>query len=200
MFNVDGILKSGGLLLIFAIIFAESGMFIGFIFPGDTLLLGAGVLASTGKLKLITLIPVIAIAAIAGDNSGYHIGKRYGRKLFSKPDSVIFKQQYVGKAEKFYEKYGAKTFLFAHFFPVIRTFTPPVAGVAKMNYRNFVIFDAIGDIAWAVIVTLIGYWFGSKIPNLDQYIELAVVAVILISIGPTIYHLGKAYLSKRSKS
>jgi membrane-associated protein len=197
MFDVSQIIQGGGLLLIAAIIFAESGMFVGFFFPGDTLLLTAGVFAAQGKLSLASVIIVVAVAAIAGDNAGYHIGKRYGRRLFRKPDGLIFRQEYVQRAEKFYERFGSRTMLIAHFVPVVRTFVPPVAGVAKMNYPKFVLFDAIGDIAWAVIVTLIGYWFGTKIPNLDQYIVLAVVAVVVITLGPTAYHIAKAIWEKK---
>jgi membrane-associated protein len=197
MFNIDHIIQTGGLLLIAAIIFGESGLFIGFFFPGDTLLLSAGVFAAAGKLNLASVIIVVAIAAILGDNLGYHIGKRYGRRLFKKPDGVVFRQEHIERAETFYNKYGSKTMLFAHFVPVIRTFAPATAGAGKMNYRNFVIFDAIGDIAWAVIVTLVGYWFGSKIHNLDHYILLAVVVVVVATLAPTIYHLIKAYLEKR---
>lgn len=197
MFDVSHLIQAGGLLLIAAIIFGESGMFIGFFFPGDTLLLTAGVFAAQGKLSLASVVLVVAIAAIAGDNTGYHIGKRYGRRLFSKPDGVIFRQEYVQRAEKFYERWGSRTMLIAHFVPIVRTFVPPVAGVARMDYPKFVLFDAIGDIAWAVIVTMIGYWFGTKIPNLDHYIVLAVVAVVLITLGPTVYHVVKAILEKR---
>jgi membrane-associated protein len=197
VFDVSHIIQTGGLLLIAAIIFAESGMFVGFFFPGDTLLLTAGVFAAQGKLPLIWTLVVIALAAIIGDNAGYHIGKRYGRRLFSKPDGLIFRQEYVQRAEKFYERFGSRTMLIAHFFPVVRTFVPPVAGVARMDYRKFVIFDAIGDTAWAVVVTMLGYWFGQRIPNIDHYIVLAVVAVMLITLGPTIYHLSKAILEKR---
>jgi membrane-associated protein len=197
MFNIDHIIQAGGLLLIAAIIFGESGLFIGFFFPGDTLLLSAGVFAAAGKLNLTSIIIVVAIAAILGDNLGYHIGKRYGRRLFHKPDGVVFRQEHIERAEAFYDKYGSKTMLFAHFVPVIRTFAPATAGAGKMNYRNFVIFDAIGDIAWATIVTLVGYWFGSKIHNLDHYILLAVVLVVVATLAPTIYHLIKAYLEKR---
>jgi membrane-associated protein len=200
MFDVSHIIQTGGLLLIAAIIFAESGMFVGFFFPGDTLLLTAGVFAAQGKLSLASVIIVVAVAAIAGDNTGYHIGKRYGRRLFRKPDGVIFRQEYIQRAEKFYERFGSRTMLIAHFVPIVRTFVPPVAGVARMDYPKFVLFDAIGDIAWAVIVTLIGYWFGTKIPNLDQYIVLAVVAVVVITLGPTFYHIGKALLEKRRAS
>lgn len=200
MFDVSHLIQAGGLLLIAAIIFGESGMFIGFFFPGDTLLLTAGVFAAQGKLSLISVILVVAVAAIVGDNVGYHIGKRYGRRLFSKPDGLIFRQEYVQRSERFYDRWGARTMLVAHFVPIVRTFVPPVAGVAKMDYPKFVLFDAIGDIAWATIVTLIGYWFGTKIPNLDHYIVLAVIAVVAITLGPTLYHIIKAILEKRHTS
>lgn len=197
MLNVSDIIQSGGLLLIAAIIFAESGMFVGFFFPGDTLLLTAGIFAAQGKMSLPLVIIVVALAAIAGDNTGYHIGKRYGRRLFRKPDGLIFRQEYVQRAERFYERFGSRTMLIAHFVPVVRTFVPPVAGVARMDYPKFVLFDAIGDIAWALIVTSVGYWFGTKIPNIDHYIILAVVAVVVITLGPTVYHIVKAILEKR---
>lgn len=197
MLNVSDIIQSGGLLLIAAIIFAESGMFVGFFFPGDTLLLTAGIFAAQGKMSLPLVIIVVAMAAIAGDNTGYHIGKRYGRRLFRKPDGLIFRQEYVQRAERFYERFGSRTMLIAHFVPVVRTFVPPVAGVARMDYPKFVLFDAIGDIAWALIVTSVGYWFGTKIPNIDHYIILAVVAVVVITLGPTVYHIVKAILEKR---
>lgn len=199
MLSVDHIIQTGGLLLIAAVIFGESGMFIGFFFPGDTLLLSAGVFAAQGKLPLAFTILVIAVAAIAGDNVGYHIGKRYGRQLFSKPDGLIFRQEYVRRAEIFYEKYGSKTMLLAHFVPVVRTFAPAVAGVGRMNYKQFVLFDAIGDAVWALSITLIGYWFGTKIPNIDHYILLAVTGVMIFTLGPTFYHLGKALHKKHHK-
>ncbi len=172
-------------------------MFIGFFFPGDTLLLSAGIFAAQGKLSLALTILVIALAAIAGDNAGYHIGKRYGRQLFKKPDGIIFRQEYVKQAEVFYGKYGSKAMLLAHFVPIVRTFAPAVAGVAKMNYKQFFIFDAIGDTAWALSITLIGYWFGTKIPNLDHYILLAIAGVMIITLSPPLYHLFKAILAKR---
>lgn len=199
MFDVSHIIQAGGLILIAAIIFSESGMFIGFFFPGDTLLLTGGVFAAQGKLPLLWLIVVVAVAAIAGDNTGYHIGRRWGRRLFRKPDGLIFRQEYVQRTERFYERFGSRTMLIAHFVPVVRTFVPPVAGVAHMNYKKFVVFDAIGDTSWAIIVTMVGYWFGTKIPNIDHYIVLAVVAVMLITLGPTFYHVTKAILEKRHK-
>lgn len=199
MFDVDSIIKSGDLLLIALIIFAESGMFVGFFFPGDTLLITAGIFAAKGHLVIEEVIIVIALAAILGDNVGYHIGKRFGRGLFKKKDGVFFRQEYVQRAEKFYERWGSRTMLLSHFVPVIRTFAPPVAGVAKMNYKQFFFYDAIGIIAWSFLVTMVGYWFGSRIPNIDHYIVLAVIGVMAFTLGPTVYHLVKALLENRRK-
>src|SRR3954462_4500287 len=182
MLNVNEIIQAGGLFLIGLIIFAESGMFIGFFFPGDTLLLSAGVFAAAGKLPLALTIIVVAVAAIVGDNTGYHIGRLYGRRLFRKKDGLVFRQEYVQRAEKFYEKHGSKTMLLAHFVPIVRTFAPPVAGIAKMNYKQFFVYDAIGDIAWAVSITMIGYWFGSKIPDIDHYILLVVAGAMVFTL------------------
>jgi len=197
MFDVAHLIQTGGLSLIAAIIFAESGMFVGFFFPGDTLLLSAGVFAGQGKLSLASIIIVVTLAAILGDNVGYLIGKRLGRRLFERNDGVLFRKKYLQDAEKFFNRYGDRTMLFAHFFPIIRTFAPPVAGVAAMPHRRFFIYDATGDTAWAAIVTLIGYWFGTKIPNIDRYIVLAVLGVMVFTLGPTLYHVIKALREKR---
>lgn len=213
MFNVTSLLSGAGvvaaLVIIGGIIFSESGMLVGFFMPGDTLLLTAGALASTGKLPLAAIIAVVAVAAIAGDNTGYLIGKHYGRRLFSKQDGMLFRQEYVQRAEHFYEKYGSKTMLLAHFVPVVRTFAPVVAGIARMNRFQFFVFDAIGDIAWAIALTLIGYFVGKRIPNIDHYFLLAVFGAILISFGPMAYHLAtdkkfhaklRARMNKRSNA
>ncbi len=200
MLNPQHLIASGGLLLIALLIFGESGMLIGFFFPGDTLLLSAGVFAAQGKLPggIVALMVVVAIAAILGDNAGYMIGKHGGRRLFRKKDSLFFRHQYIEQTEKFYERYGAKTMLLAHFLPVIRTFAPIVAGIGQMSRSKFVMFDAIGDTAWAIVVSLIGYWFGSKIPNIDHYILLAVALAIAFSFGPVAYHVIKALIHKPS--
>lgn len=197
MLNVNNIVETGGLLLIALIVFGESGMFVGFFFPGDTLLLSAGVFAAQGKLSILTLIPVVAIAAIIGDNIGYLIGRKYGPKLFKKKDSLIFREQYLRQSEAFFNRYGSRTMLFAHFIPVVRTFAPAAAGMSNMNHRKFIIYDAIGDITWAASITLIGYWFGLRIPDIDHYLHYAVAAVIAATLLPTLYHLGKAILEKR---
>lgn len=197
MFDVESIIQTGGLLIIALIIFAESGMFVGFFFPGDTLLMTAGIFAAQGHLNIAEVILVIAFAAILGDNVGYHIGKQFGRGLFKKKDGVFFRQDYVQRAEKFYERWGSRTMLFSHFIPIVRTFAPPVAGVARMNYKQFFFYDAIGIIAWSFLVTMVGYWFGSRIPNVENYLILGVVGVMAFTLGPTFYHIGKALLENR---
>jgi membrane-associated protein len=190
MFDVNSIIQSGGLLIVALIIFAESGMMVGFIFPGDTLLFSAGILAATGKLSLASALIVIAAAAILGDNIGYHIGKHLGHRIFKK-DSLVFRHEYIMRAEKFYEKHGSKTMLLAHFVPVIRTFVPVTAGAGRMNYKKYVIFDAIGDIAWTITLTLIGYFLGTHVPGIENYIEPVLIGVILIVLLPTIFHVSR---------
>jgi membrane-associated protein len=182
------IVRTGGLPMLFLIIFAESGMMVGFFFPGDTLLFSAGILAAAGVLPIWVTIAVIAGAAILGDNTGYHIGKHLGPRIFKKEDSLIFRKDLILKAEKFYEKYGTKTMLIAHFIPVIRSFAPVTAGAGKMNYKQFVVYDAIGDIVWASLITLLGYYVGSRIPGIEKLIEPVLLGVIAITLLPTIYH------------
>jgi membrane-associated protein len=186
MFDVTNIIQSGGLLLLGLFLFAEVGLFLGFFLPGDTLLITAGIYAAQGKFNVVIVILVGAIAAIAGDNTSYLIGFKAGPKVFKKKDSVIFDPDHVAKAEKFYDRYGSKTVLVAHYLPVVRTFTPLFAGVAKMPHKKYFILDAIGDTSWAIILTLVGYYIGNRIPNIDHYILYVVLAVVIASSGPTI--------------
>src|ERR1044072_8016611 len=187
MFDPTHIVESGGLLLIALIIFAESGMLIGFFFPGDTLLIAAGIFAAQGKLSLTGICIVASLAAIAGDNAGYHIGKRMGPRLFRKKDGVLFRREYIEKAEGFFNRFGSKTMLLAHFVPIVRTFAPIIAGFGHMDRKRFFIFDAIGDIAWAISMTLVGYYVGSKIPNIDHYILLAVAGATVVTFGTMLW-------------
>lgn len=199
MLDPTHLIHSGGLLLIALLIFGESGMFIGFFFPGDTLLISAGVFASSDNISLTLVMLVASLAAIAGDNVGYGIGRQLGPRLFTKKDSLLFRQEYVTKAHEFFERFGSKTMLLAHFVPVVRTFAPAVAGVGKMPYRKFFIFDAIGDITWAIAITLLGYFVGSKIPGLDRYILLLVAAAVIFSFSPVVYHLFKRTMNRREQ-
>ncbi len=163
---------------------------VGFFFPGDTLLFSAGILAASGHLPIVLTVLVIAAAAIAGDNIGYLIGKHLGPRLFKK-DSLVFRHEYIMRAEAFYEKYGTKTMLIAHFVPVVRTFAPVTAGAGNMNHRLFILFDAIGDIAWTLLVTLLGYFVGSRIPGVEHYIEPVLIGIILLFLLPTLIHVAR---------
>ncbi len=197
MFNPSDIVLSGGLLLIGLFLFSEVALLLGFFLPGDTLLIAAGILAQQDKLSVVSVIIVAIVAAIAGDSTAYFIGRRMGPKVFTKQDSILFDAKHISKAEAFYEKYGTKALLVTHFLPVVRTFTPLLAGVGNMPYRKFLLFNAIGDIVWAVSVTLVGYYIGSKIPNVDNYILLFVLAAMILTASPTIYHVTKKHLKNR---
>lgn len=203
--SIDKVILSGGLLAIGATVFAESGLLIGIFLPGDTLLLGAGILASQGTLPLFPLIFIIITAAILGDNVGYSIGRRTGPRIFSKKDGIVFRQEYLEKAEKFYEKHGGKTIILARFVPIVRTFAPLVAGASRMPRSRFFIFNVIGSFLWGGGVTLLGYWLGNTIPGLDKYITLTIVAVTVITFGSATIHLlrdprARKYIAEKLKS
>ncbi len=189
MFNVTHLIETGGLLLIAAMVFAESGLMVGVFFPGDTLLLTAGILAAGGKLSIVSVCIVITLAAIAGDNTGFQLGKSLGPRLFRKKDGIIFRREYVEQAEAFYEKYGGRAMLVEHFIPVIRSFAPMTAGASNMDRRLFILCNTIGDIAWAVGFTLFGYFVGSRIPHIDKYIDPAIIVIILVFTLPALYRI-----------
>lgn len=188
MFDVSHIVATGGLLLIAIFLFAEVGLFLGFFLPGDTLLIAAGIYAKQGKLSVAALIVVAALAAIAGDSLAYYFGRKLGPRVFTKDDGLIFRKDHIDRAEKVYERFGSKALLVTHFFPVVRTFMPLLAGVARMPYKRFLTFDTIGDTFWAASVTLIGYYVGSRIPNVDNYILLVLGIVVICSLAPALYH------------
>ncbi len=185
----ETILTSGGLLLIAFIIFAECGLLFGFFFPGDTLLFAAGFFASQGQVSLLWLIVTIVASAIAGNAVGYEIGKRSGPRLFTKKDGIVFRAEYIEQAEIFYEKHGGKTIILARFVPIVRTFAPVVAGIAKMNIKLFTFYNVLGSLIWGVGVTLAGYYFGNLIPNIDAYILPIILLAMTLSFGPSLYHV-----------
>jgi membrane-associated protein len=180
------IIKTVGLVGIFFIIFAESGLFFGFFFPGDTLLFAAGILASQGFLSLSLLIIGCVIAAIIGDNVGYWTGKHVGRKLFDREATLFFNKKNVDMAERFYNRHGPITVIAARFIPFIRTFAPIVAGVAKMQYKKFFLYNVIGGLLWSIILPVVGYYFGGIIPNSDKYFAPIAILIICLSFLPII--------------
>lgn len=185
------LIETIGYIGIFAIIFAESGILLGFFLPGDSLLFTAGFLASQGMLSLPILLVGCFICAVLGDSFGYWFGNKVGRKLFEKENSLFFHKNNLIKTQEFYEKHGAKTIVLARFIPIIRTFAPVVAGVGSMNYRTFLTYNLIGGIAWAVGVTLTGFYLGSLIPDVDKYLLPIIFLIILLSILPGIIHILK---------
>lgn len=198
MFDVNHIIQAGGILIVALIIFAESGLLVGFFLPGDTLLFGAGLAASQGKISLIALVFATILAAVIGDNVGYSIGNRMGRKIFTKKDGVLFRKEYIATAEKFYEKHGGKTIIMARFTPIVRTFAPVVAGASNMNHRRFFIFNVIGGITWGAGMPLLGYFLGKRIPGLDKYMEIVILGVVVISIVAAVGHILRDQKTRQS--
>lgn len=191
MLDVDTLITSGGLLLIAFIVFAESGLLFGFFFPGDTLLFAAGIFAAQGQFSLASAIIVVMVSAILGGRVGYYIGQKAGPALFKKKDGLLFRHEYVERAEHFYEKHGGKTIMLARFVPIVRTFAPVVAGIGNMNLMRFNFYNIVGSGVWAVSVTVAGYYLGSKIHNIDQFILPVILMVTLITFGSPLYHIIK---------
>jgi membrane-associated protein len=192
-----------GLAGIFAIVFAESGLLVGFFLPGDALLFTAGFFASGPSsiddslhLPLIPLLLGIWVAAIAGDQVGYAFGKRVGPSLFRREDSRFFKQEHLRRAEEFFQQHGPRAIVLARFVPIVRTFTPITAGVSSMDYRTFVRWNVIGGTVWAFGVTLLGYWLG-QVDLIADHIELAIVAVVAVSLSPMAFELVRHRRNRR---
>lgn len=192
LYNVRGLIEWGGTLLVCVIVFVETGMFVGFFLPGDSLLVTAGVFAGAGQLKLASLLSLVTLCAIAGDQIGYLIGWRAGKGLYDRRDSRFFKKKHLERAHEFYETYGGKTIVLARFVPIIRTFCPPVAGAARMNYRHYLLYDIVGGVSWVWGMTLLGFTLGRTIPNIDKRIHYVIAAVIVLSFVPAVYHAWKA--------
>jgi len=192
-FDLSQIIQTVGYIGLFAIVFAESGLFFGFFLPGDSLLLTAGLLASQGQLEIAALLVILPVAAILGDNVGYWFGKRTGSRIFSRDDSLLFRRKNLLAARAFYDRHGGKTIVLARFMPFIRTFAPIVAGAVEMPFRRFLTFNVMGGVLWGVGVTLAGYFLGQAIPGIDRYFLAVVGVVILISALPAMAHLVKEY-------
>lgn len=193
--ELDELIKAIGVLGVAAIVFAESGLLIGFFLPGDTLLFTAGFLAHEQVLatNVHVLAFVLFLAAVAGDSVGYAFGRRVGRRIFRKPDSLLFHQDNLERAEKFYEKYGAATIVIARFVPIVRTFAPIVAGVGKMHYRKFLSFNIIGGALWAAGLTYLGYYGGrfleSRGIEVDHLILPVIAFAMFVTIASPVYHI-----------
>ncbi len=206
MSDINSLLRTVGYAGIFGIVFAESGLLAGFFLPGDSLLFTAGFLASQGVFNIVALCVITFLAAVIGDSVGYHFGKRVGPRAFKKEDSLVFSKENVEKSQEFFKRHGGKSIILARFIPLGRTFTPVIAGIGKMEYKRFLAFNLIGGFIWAVGVTLLGYFLGNVIPDVDKYLLPIAALIILITIVPGLLHLLKdqekraLYLSHAKKS
>jgi membrane-associated protein len=198
--DLDALIKTVGLLGVWGIVFAESGLLIGFFLPGDSLLFTAGFLASQGFLNLPLLCVGCFAAAVAGDSVGYAFGSRVGRRLFQRDDSIFFHRNNLLRAEVFYQQHGKKAIILARFIPVVRTFAPIVAGMGHMEYRTFLAYNLVGGAVWGIGVPLAGYQLGSMIPDIDRYLLPIIGLIIIVSLAPPALHLGKEYLAQRERS
>lgn len=180
------IIKTVGLIGVFAVIFAETGLFFGFFFPGDSLLFTVGLLSSQGFGNVWFIAIGCFVMAILGDSFGYAFGRRIGPAIFNKEDSFLFKKSYVEKSQAFYEKHGKKTIVLARFMPIVRTFAPILAGVGKMEYKTFLSFNVVGGAIWVFSMVFGGYFLGEIVPEIDQYILPIIILIVLTSFAPAL--------------
>ena len=200
--GMQKLIAAGGYLLLFAIIFAETGLLIGFFLPGDSLLFIAGFAAANSErlgvdIAIVPLILLLCVAAVVGDSVGYLIGRKAGPALFNKPDSRLFKRKHLESAQAFYEKHGPKTIVLARFVPIVRTFAPTVAGAAGMNYKQFLFYNVIGGVFWVTSMTLLGYFLGN-VPVIKDNLSKTVLIIVFLSVLPMVLHALKE--RKNSKS
>jgi membrane-associated protein len=200
LYNPDGLkelIRAGGAPLICAIVFVETGFFVGFFLPGDSLLVTAGIFSAAGVIPLKWLLLPVMFCAIVGDQIGYWIGRSAGTALYRREDSLFFRRSHLQRAHDFYEKYGGRAVILARFVPIVRTFCPPVAGAAKMSYTRYLAFDVFGGIFWVGTMILGSYFLGHLIPNIAQRIHYVIVVVILVSVLPVIVSLLRARRSSQ---
>ena len=203
IYDVQGIIKVGGLAALVVVVFAETGLLVGFFLPGDSLLVTAGVFCTsanpTGRplLNIVTLNLLVGLAAVLGDQVGFYIGRKAGPKIFTRENSLFFNKKHLMRTHQFYEKHGGKTIIIARFMPIIRTFAPVVAGVGDMNYRKFVSYNVFGGIGWVVSMTGIGYGLASIWPDVTKHIEKLIILIIFLSLLPGIIGYLRSTLSKR---
>jgi membrane-associated protein len=195
-----GTLLSGwlGYAALFAIVFSETGLLVGFFLPGDSLLFTVGVVAGAGSLDIVWVNVVLASAAIIGDSTGYWLGRKTGPRIFSRPDSRFFKQEYVHRTKAFYDRYGGKTIILARFVPIVRTFAAFVAGVGQMPYLRFLPYSICGGIGWVFLMTMLGYELGG-IPFIRRYFDKVILLIIFVSLIPTVIEVVRSRFARREE-
>jgi len=185
-----------GYMVLFAVVFAETGLLVGFFLPGDSFLFTIGVVAGAGGLDIFTICALLIVASILGDQCGYFLGRSVGVKIFDRPDSRLFKRQYITDTQAFYEKHGGKTLIYAKFVPIIRTFAPFMAGVGRMPYGRFLAFNIVGGLAWVILVVVAGFYLG-QFEVVRHHFEKFVLLVVVISVLPIVFQLAKNRMEAR---
>lgn len=199
VYNVPELIRLVGLYGMILIVFSETGLMVGFFLPGDSLLVTAGIFAARGDLNIMTLIPCLILAAVAGNGTGYFIGKKAGQALYSRPNSLLFRREHLVRTHEFYERHGGKTIILAQFMPIVRTFAPVVAGAADMTYRRFATFNIVGAILWITSMCLTGFFLGRVVGQeaLAKRLHLVVGGVIFLSLLPAIIGWAKSKLESQ---
>ena len=192
LYHFEELIRWGGLPVIAVIVFAETGLMVGFFLPGDSLLVTAGLLAASGYLSVTALLVCLCLSAIMGDSLSYAIGRRMGPKIFTREHSIFFHKDHLLRAKHFYEKYGSKTIVIARFIPIVRTFAPVVAGVGEMEYSKFIFYNIAGGVGWVCSMILGGYFLGRSIPHIDKHIHKVILVVIFVSLLPMAYEWWKS--------
>jgi membrane-associated protein len=200
--NPESIIRYGGIYLLLFVVFAETGLFVGFFLPGDSLLFTAGLLCSTGFLHIhpALLVALIIVAAVTGNMVGYIFGKKVGPMLFKRKSGLLFRQEHLIMANEFYKKHGKKTIILSRFFPIVRTFAPIVAGIVKLEYHKFVIYSIVGALLWVNILVLAGYFLGAYFPQTKEYLGYIVVFLIVITTIPFIVNSIKKRLRNKVRN
>lgn len=198
IYDVESVVRVGGLVALTAIVFVETGLLIGFFLPGDSLLVTAGLFAATGDLNMWTLNIALSLAAVIGDSVGYGIGAKAGPKIFTRENSLFFNRKHLITTKEFYDRHGGFTIFIARFIPIIRTFAPVVAGVGAMEYRRFLSFNVFGGIFWVLSTTSAGYFLGKMVPNIQEHIHVVIAIVIFLSLLPGITKVAREKWKARS--
>jgi len=197
IYDVESLVRVGGIVGLTAIVFIETGLLIGFFLPGDSLLVTAGLFAARGDIEVLPLTVALSIAAIAGDTVGYNIGKKTGPKLFTRADSLLFNKKHLITTKEFYDRHGPFTIVIARFVPIIRTFAPVVAGIGAMEYKRFISYNIFGGVGWVFSMVFGGYFLGQMIPNIHKHIDKVIVVVIFLSLLPAIIKVARERLKSR---
>jgi len=192
------LIRWGGYVALVGIVFAETGLLVGFFLPGDSLLITAGLVAATGTLDIWTLSVLLTVAAVVGDSTGYAIGYRAGPRLFTREESRWFARRHLVRTHEFYERHGGKTIVLARFIPIMRTFAPVVAGVGQMEYRRFVAYNVVGGVAWVWGLLWAGYLLGQSVPDIGRHVHLVIAVVVVLSLLPIGLEYWKARRSRRA--